>query len=148
MTIFYALISIAVLTAVAVLITIFTRAKICALCAGVSLTWVWLLVARWLGYFIDPVVLGMLMGGSVVGSMYKIDKRAASGTSIIWKLSFVLFGFSLVYSVLMSQFIIAGLLAVAEFFALGLGLGWFASKNASQNERRSNLLEKMKNCCS
>ena len=73
--------------------------KICPICAGVSGTWGWMLGAKFLGYEIDMIVLAMLMGGSVVGIAYRLEKRLPAGRSpLLWKTFFISFGFVAVYS--------------------------------------------------
>lgn len=47
---------------------------VCVICVSVTITWVVLLALYLLGYPIDPTVLAILMGGSVVGSMYKLQE--------------------------------------------------------------------------
>lgn len=49
--------------------------KACALCGGVALTWVGLLMLYKLGIFTDAILLSLLMGQSVTGIYYTIDKR-------------------------------------------------------------------------
>ena len=53
--------------------------NLCALCLSVSLTWLYLLYEYWFQDNSDPLVLGILLGGSVVGGMYylfpKISER-------------------------------------------------------------------------
>ncbi len=52
-----------------------TGIKFCVICAGVSLTWIGLLVLRFLDVTVDSVVLAMLMGESVVGIYYLLEKK-------------------------------------------------------------------------
>jgi len=49
--------------------------KVCALCGAVSVTWLTLLILFYLDYVIDPVLVALLMGGSVVGSMYLLEQK-------------------------------------------------------------------------
>ena len=48
--------------------------KVCAICSAVSLTWLGLLITHAFGIHGEVVWLGILMGGSVVGLMYKLDE--------------------------------------------------------------------------
>ncbi len=52
--------------------------KICAICATVVSTWSVLLVMKLIGYTVNQVVLAILMGQSMVGIMYFLEKRARS----------------------------------------------------------------------
>jgi len=49
--------------------------KLCALCASISLSWATLLVLFYLGRFHDKVLLSLLMGQSITGIYYLVDKR-------------------------------------------------------------------------
>jgi hypothetical protein len=71
--------------------------KFCALCASVSLTWILLLVLFWFGFgSVDPVLLSILIGGSVVGLMYFMEKRLPEDIQI-FKLPFYLTALTLTY---------------------------------------------------
>lgn len=52
-----------------------TKQKFCVLCASVSLTWVTLLILYWLNRFNEPLLIAVLMGGSVVGIYYLVEKK-------------------------------------------------------------------------
>tara|TARA_Y100001958_G_C21101391_1_gene451233 strand:- start:151 stop:588 length:438 start_codon:yes stop_codon:yes gene_type:complete len=73
--------------------------KICALCASVSLTWITLLFLFYLGYEINPVFVGILMGGSVVGVMYFLEQKLPEKYQL-FKLPFFLTLVSLSYFVI------------------------------------------------
>ncbi|MBS3903606.1 MAG: hypothetical protein KGZ30_04530 [Anaplasmataceae bacterium] len=49
--------------------------NLCALCFSVSLTWVVLVYGYWLKGAGDPVVLGILLGGSAVGGVYYLFSK-------------------------------------------------------------------------
>ncbi len=51
------------------------KARLCLICASVSLTWVTLLVLYKNGYFDDAIILGMLMGQSIVGIFYLLEGK-------------------------------------------------------------------------
>ena len=51
------------------------KMQICALCAAVSTTWILLLALLYMGKGIDPLVIGILMGGSAVGLMYYLENK-------------------------------------------------------------------------
>ncbi|MGB0757341.1 MAG: hypothetical protein ACPGO5_02700 [Patescibacteria group bacterium] len=80
----------------------FSPLKVCAICSAVSMTWLGLLLTYMLGMHEEIVWLGVLMGGSVVGLMYKLDsywkEKKYSGTWLL-KLTIIVFGFLTVYVV-------------------------------------------------
>ena len=75
----YVLFSIVIIYLLLVLIKDFaykkTKIKICAICGAVSLTWVVMLILALLGYNIDKLLLGILMGESIVGIMYSLENK-------------------------------------------------------------------------
>lgn len=52
-----------------------TGKKICAICTGVSATWIIFLVLYRLGYVSDSLLIGILMGESVIGIFYLTERR-------------------------------------------------------------------------
>lgn len=116
--------------------------RVCPICAGVSGTWLWMLAAKFLGYTIDIVILAILMGGSVVGIAYQMEKHFAFRAKMI----FIPAGFVFVYSFLMGWrgVFLATLLFLACISFLFLG----GQKNKKQtNKKVEELEEKMKSCC-
>src|SRR3989344_2086029 len=76
--------------------------KVCPICVGVFGTWLWMLAAKFLGYEIDIMIPAILMGGSVVGIAYQIEKRniiagVSANESFIWKAFFIPGGFVVAY---------------------------------------------------
>lgn len=78
--------------------------KVCALCASISVTWVTLLALFYIGKSIDPVSIGILMGGSIVGAMYFLERKLPESYQV-FKLPFFLTLFSMAYLVLGGFFI-------------------------------------------
>jgi hypothetical protein len=50
--------------------------KFCVICTSVSVTWIALLVLYWLGVFDRPLIVAVLMGQSVMGLYYLLEKRS------------------------------------------------------------------------
>ncbi|MCR4260908.1 MAG: hypothetical protein NUV96_01000 [Candidatus Colwellbacteria bacterium] len=91
-----------ILTILFVLYTLFRFVlglKVCALCAAVSTTWLGLLVMRLIGFEIDPLIIGIFMGGSAVGIMYLLEKKMSKDYGI-FKFPFLLTLFAFIYLVL------------------------------------------------
>ena len=147
MTIFLAIISIFGLTLAAWVLKNFSPVPVCAICVGVSGTWIWLLLIQQFGYHIDVLVPAILMGGSVVGLAYQGEKRIPDGQSaLLWKTLFLPFGFLAVYSVFVAWwFVLLGAV-------LGMSLLAFFFLSSSRQTRHDHktiktLEEKMKQCC-
>ena len=56
--------------------------KICVICASVSLTWILFLAMFYLGKYNNIVILSLLIGESVIGSYYLIEKRMTGNKGI------------------------------------------------------------------
>ncbi len=55
----------------------------CAICFSVSATWTTLLALNLLGYFSDRIIIALLMGQSVTGIYYMIEKRVQEGLRVL-----------------------------------------------------------------
>lgn len=134
--------------------------QVCPICAGVSGTWLWMLAASLLGYQIDLIIVAMLLGGSVVGIAYQLEKKLPVGRSpLLWKTLFIPTGFVAAYSLVASQWAVlvgsaglAGILALV--FLRRSGKQQVGSKVAAQSQLgeprpmgREDLKKKMENCC-
>lgn len=124
---------------------LFVRPKICPICAGVSGTWLWMLITYFIRPdLIQPLWLGILMGGSIIGIMYQIDKRLAGAMAwIIVKPLWVATGFGVVVALLLYEWswLSLGLVILAV-----LGIMIVMTLLSPQNNS-SKILEKLKNCC-
>lgn len=126
----------------------FLSFKICPICAGVSGTWLWMFGARFLGYEIDVIFLAMLMGGSVVGIAYQIEKRlSANHSPLLWKTLFISGGFIAVYGIITSWWTIS-IPAVLVLIIMALAFTGRPHSAVTKNDKAVEELEKkMKNCC-
>jgi hypothetical protein len=119
---------------------------ICPICAGVFLTWAWLVIAHFLGYQINLVVPALLMGGSVVGVAYQFEKKFSNSSAkamLFWKTLFIPAGFVAAYGVL-EQLWIVFLITTVFLFSVSL---LFVNKASSRNRISGDLEKKMENCC-
>ncbi len=136
------LISILVLSGIAFLLNKFLRFKICPICAGVFLTWLGLLILKFLNYSFDFLILALLMGGSVVGIVYKLGENIKSDKNLfLWKLIAIPLGFLGFYNLIYFRllwFILAAFFVVILFFIL---------KNNYNNQKVEEIEKKLKNCC-
>ena len=125
--------------------------QICPICAGVSLTWIGLLVAHFLGYQIDLIVPALLMGGSVVGIAYQLEKKlpvsdARWRTPILWKILFIPTGFIVAYSIL-SRWWIALTVALVILLLVSFLFLSLKEKAAVKRGAVGELEKKMEKCC-
>ena len=147
MTIIIAIASILILTAVFAALRKFRVIKICPICAGVSGTWIWMIS----GIFLDLLPIShfqlptaILMGGSIVGLAYRLEKHLAPHRSLLlWKTLFIPAGFTAVYFFLKSEMpASAAAAAVMGIIAL-MFLDWGNGPSSVTKE----LEEKLKQCC-
>ena len=119
---------------------------ICPICAGVFLTWVWLIGAHIAGYQIDLIIPALLMGGSVVGVVYQLEKKFRDlpvGRVLLWKVLFIPTGFVVAYGIL-ERLPAVFLLAVIFLFLASLLL---IRKTNTHSESVDGLEKKMEECC-
>lgn len=124
--------------------------KVCPICVGVSGTWLIMLFLRFFGTAIDPVILGILMGGTVVGIAYTCEKRLAKGRSqLLWKLLFIPFGFLFMFGVIKysaaSILVSAAVLVLVVYIFLRVPAKTPAH-TAPQKDAEA-IEEKLNNCC-
>jgi len=66
------------------------RVPLCPICLGVGGTWLWMVVARYVGVAFDASMLPVLLGGSAVGVAYQLEKHLPQGRSaLLWKSLFI-----------------------------------------------------------
>lgn len=122
--------------------------RICPVCAGVSLTWGWMLLAYYLGYSMNLTILGILMGGSVVGVAYQLEKRLPSERGVIWKIIFVPAGLVMAHGLIELSWLY--LILSSAVIGITLYIFFFTSGRRLTNRKdgsTSDIEDKMKNCC-
>lgn len=123
------------------------RVPLCPICLGVGGTWLWMVVARELGYAVDATMLAILLGGSVAGVAYQVEKRLPQGRSaLLWKTLFIPSGFVAAYALAAPHWALLGaasvaLVLLAAFFLVAPGASGEESKNVEE------LTRKMRDCC-
>src|SRR3990167_8175559 len=123
--------------------------KVCPICAGVFITCVWLLGAYFLGYQINLMIPALLMGGSVVGIAYQLEKKARNLSVerlLLWKVLFIPAGFVAAYS-LLAQLWTALLFAAAFLLLVSFLFLSESGKTESHKETAKEIEKKMKDCC-
>lgn len=75
----------------------------CALCLGVSMTWIGLLIASWTGSFQETALLSLLMGSTVLGLFYTIEDRI-DGPLELFRLPIYLTLFLIAYTAITTTF--------------------------------------------
>lgn len=142
-----AAISILILSLLVWIANRFLPFRICPICAGVSGTWIWLIVSYFQGYQVDLTIPALLMGGSVVGLSYQLEKIAPHGKSVLlWKILFIPAGFTAAYGILVKEWL---LFAVAIIFLLAISFSFLPSDHKPDSDKETivKLKQKMEECC-
>lgn len=152
--IFFALVSIVILYFAFIFTRRFLPLKICAICTAVALTWLGLLLAYFLNWHDNLLVPGIMMGGSVVGIMYKTEEHfKQKQLTNFWlvRLLIIVFGFLSVYLIVTEQWsallTVVLLTALAGFGALFLVKEKKSPAMAAGTKIEQELKEKMEHCC-
>lgn len=136
----------------------FSPIRICAICAAVSLTWAGLLIGYFLGWHQNLLWIGILMGGSVVGLMYRtqayFQKKEFSGRSLsaFWliRIGIIVLGFLGVYLLLIKDWdkLILEIIAVVIFGFLALFFVKPVKKDRNLNNKAAqSFKDKLEHCC-
>lgn len=149
MLIIFSVLSILIFSGVVWVINRILPSGVCPVCAGVFLTWVWLVGAHLGGYQIDLTIPAFLMGGSVVGSMYQLERKsrgASAGARVLWKVLFVSGGFIAAYA-LLEQLWTVLLVAAVSLLLISLVFLSFGRASETREETAKDIERHMKECC-
>lgn len=141
------IISILAITGLAWLATKVLPFPVCPICVGVAGTWLWMVAAGLAGFAFDASMLAILLGGSVVGAAYQLEKHLAPGRSpLLWKALSLPIGFAAAYGVAVSHW---RLLAIAGVALLFLTAVFFMRRRHSEKDSAAleRLEREMKKCC-
>lgn len=103
------------------------RLKLCAICASVSGTWIIFLLLFYFGYAIDPVLIGILLGGTAVGLMYFLEKKMQEKYGI-FRLAFYLTAIVIAYMLLGGIITMPAVAILAFLWLLSALLFWGREK--------------------
>ncbi len=131
--------------------------KICAICIAVSLSWLILLIMWLKGYNVSVTSLGILMGMSIAGIMYKMENfYKEKNIRNFWfiRLVVIIGGFYLVENILKEEwnfalfiFILCVILiAVTGFFFQGTTHNDVVLEQEKAG-RKSSVIKKLDDCC-
>ena len=147
MTILIPMVSMLGLTALAWAARKLTASPVCPICAGVAGTWLWMLAARELGVAVDTSLLALLLGATVAGAAYQLERRLpAERSALAWKTLFVAAGLAAAYGLVVASWVVAGVGLAVLFTLTKLML---ASPRAAARDEAAigELEEQMKRCC-
>ena len=128
--------------------------NLCAICVSVSVTWV-ILAGFWLlNFSVSPLVLGVLIGMSVCGFMYKAEdfyKKSAIRNFWFVRMVVVVCGLYGAYFFLEKKWELLIFTAIASFFLMVIATVFFQGTTHAEamqevKEKRG-IIEKLDNCC-
>ena len=117
------------------------------------MTWFWLLVGIKLNLLSSAdyqLPTAILMGGTVVGLMFKLEQFIKIKFVLIWKTLFVALGFMVVHSLMFANwmiFLVSAILVVLLTFILKVSKTTLENQKLHEVSSSKELEEKMKNCC-
>jgi hypothetical protein len=123
------------------------RFPVCPVCAGIALTWAWMLAARSAGIAIDAALLAVLLGASVVGVAERLEAHLAAGRSPrLWKALALPSGLVAAYGVAAERWLVAAV--AAQALALVAAVFLLPRRLSAPDEAAVEKLEReMKKCC-
>ena len=143
-----AIISIIILTSIIWLIKKKLKFEVCPICAGVTFTWLWMFVGLLLGKLSVinyQLPTALLMGGTVVGLMSKLEQSIKQKFVLIWKAIFVVSGFITAYSLISENYLLVVLGIIMNTI---LTVAFQTPKGGLETLQQQKIPEeKMKNCC-
>jgi hypothetical protein len=121
--------------------------QVCPICAGTTLTWLWIFAGLSTGKLSTAdfqMPLAILAGGTVVGAMSKLEAKIKTESMLVWKTLFVMSGFGAVYGLVSGKWalIIGGVILNAV-----ITLVFKKPISKANNGSTKELEEKMKGCC-
>lgn len=139
--------SILAIAALAWVANLALRVRVCPICLGVGGTWLWVVAARFLGFGVDTSMLPILLGGSVAGLAYQLEKYLPAGRSaLLWKTLFIPAGFIAAYGIAVPDWTVLAAAMVALLLLTGIFflLPQVQTKDGAAIEK---LEQQMKKCC-
>ncbi len=116
--------------------------RFCVLCASIAAVWIGLLALHRFGVTSDPVLLALLMGQSVTGLTYLLEKRVAEPW-LVFRLPLVLtLTLAFYFAITLERALTAPLAAVAAVWVVALVL--FANRHPGA---LGNLARQVVACC-
>lgn len=137
---------ISVLFLMILVIKSFSKYKLCVLCVAVATTWISLLILYWKGIFVDNILLSILIGNSVVGFYYLIEKKISEKFYIFrlpFFLTLLLIGYELISFAALIQ--IASAMILVGILWLLTAILFIYRNNPSFKKTVSALIECCKN---
>jgi len=149
---FYTIIaSILVLTTAVYILKRMGIVRVCPICAGIAGTWMGLIIGRAAGWDVEPAALAILLGASVAGITYLVEKK--KGQMSEWrKAALMLTGLAGGWGIVKESWIVAAILLA--LFTVLLALKGERAKDSGgpvlssgSAGTQGDLVKKLEDCC-
>lgn len=117
--------------------------RFCVLCVSLAGTWVALFILYWMGAYANTLLLALLMGQSVTGVHYLLEKRVPEHL-LVFRLPFVLTLTALAYLLLAPGASVAAALGVVLAAVWAAALAVYARRDVGRFRR---LARQLVECC-
>jgi len=119
--------------------------QICPICGGVMLTWLWMLLIYFLGYEVNLVLLGLLMGGSVSGLASKLSEKISNPQKVfLYKFIFAPTGFLTALALINQWWFILSAGFLVNFI---LTFVFISNRKELKKSKVEEIKKELKNCC-
>lgn len=131
--------------------------NICSVCIAVSSTWLILLVLWLYGLEVSQISLGILMGMSVTGIMYKSEalyEKKKIGNFWFVRLVMIVAGFYAIYELLKRDWNLFLLIAIGSILVIAIATFFFQGithrdvvEEQTKVGRKSSIIKRLDDCC-
>lgn len=119
----------------------FAKKQFCVICSAVVMTWIIFLVLYWQNLFDQPILLALLMGQSILGMFYYLDKNVPEHMTV-FRLPFLLTMTIVAYMVITKQIVFS-----VTLFMFGLWGLFFLVFMYRKEEKLQRIVKKLVECC-
>lgn len=117
--------------------------RVCPVCAGIASSWLLLVALRLAGWPVDSAVLALLLGGSVVGMSFFLEKKHPMHPIV--KASFIVVGLLVAHNIVIENWLFA-LIDAAVLSALAYFIT-NENRGTVNSRQKDELVKKMEDCC-
>lgn len=138
---FYVFLAISLLFLIAIVFRQITKISICVICVSIATTWIALFILYKTGSFHDIVLLSLLMGQSISGLFYLLQKNVPASLRI-FTLPFFLTFTAIFYFLITTQFVLLAFVLLSVLWVLA----WLVFVYRNDPGKKS-VAKAMMDCC-
>jgi len=119
--------------------------KFCVICITITLTWIILLIIYWMGYFEDKLIIGLLMGCTIIGVYYIVEKKMNRKYSL-FRLPFLLTLIFIGYNLIGKNIELSNIIDVVILLVI-LWILFLFLLSYHKNKTLNRIVNKIVECC-